>query len=164
MGIGCETCHGPGRAHVAAAEAGGKPADIEGMRDWRATRVNELCGECHRTARDINADDGVSMYMTQRFQPYGLMKSRCFRESDDQLSCITCHNPHRNVEKQAAPYERACLSCHGRKPKQTRCPVNARAGCVGCHMPQREFIPGISMADHYIRVFPGAVPGDRPSR
>jgi hypothetical protein len=164
MGIGCEACHGPGRAHVAAAEAGGKPAQIERMRDWKATRVNELCGECHRTKRDINADDGVSMYQTQRFQPYGLMKSRCFLASDDQLSCVTCHNPHRNVEKRTAPYERACLSCHGRKPEQTRCPVNSRAGCVGCHMPQREFIPGISMADHFIRVFRGTAPMGRPSR
>ena len=35
---------------------------------------------------------------TQRFQPYGLMKSACFLKSGNRLSCSTCHNPHRDVE------------------------------------------------------------------
>jgi hypothetical protein len=154
MGVGCESCHGPGQDHVAAATAGRKPLEIERLRDRGAKEINELCGECHRTANDINADDGISITMTQRFQPYGLMKSACFLESDDRLSCVTCHNPHTNSETRPAAYERACLSCHSPAKKQTVCPVNQRSGCVGCHMPQREVIPGISMADHWIRVFP----------
>ena len=158
MGVGCESCHGPGQRHVAAATAGRKPLEIDRLKDWGGMAINELCGECHRTSRDINADDGISVTMTQRFQPYGLMKSACFLESDNRLSCVTCHDPHENSETRPAVYERACLSCHRQEEKHTPCPVNPRSGCVGCHMPQREIMPGIAMADHWIRVFPRSDP------
>lgn len=159
MGVGCESCHGPGKAHVDAAAFEPKPGAIESLRGLGATRLNELCGKCHRTAGDIDLENEVAAQQTQRFQPYGLMKSECFQRSGDRLSCVTCHAPHQNVETRPAAYERACLSCHGSGPKagqsSTLCPVNPRSGCVGCHMPQRPLMPGISMADHYIRVFPG---------
>ncbi|HTE18694.1 MAG TPA: multiheme c-type cytochrome, partial [Armatimonadota bacterium] len=161
MGVGCESCHGPGKAHVAAAAgANPKPGAIRILREVGATQLNELCGKCHRTAKDIDLENEVATQQTQRFQPYGLMKSQCFIRSGDRLSCVTCHDPHRNVETRPAAYERACLSCHGSNKtsaaSQTVCPVNPRGGCVGCHMPQRALMPGISMADHYIRVFPSA--------
>jgi hypothetical protein len=159
MGVGCESCHGPGKAHVAAAVANPKPGAIRSLRELGATQLNELCGKCHRTAKDIDPDNEVAAQQTQRFQPYGLMKSECFLRSGDRLSCVTCHEPHRNVDTHPATYERACLSCHGSsrrsKQHQTVCPVNPRTGCVPCHMPQRPLMPGISMADHYIRVFRG---------
>jgi hypothetical protein len=36
------------------------------------------------------------------------------------------------------------------------CPVNPRSGCITCHMPNREVVRGISMADHWIRVVRGS--------
>lgn len=36
------------------------------------------------------------------------------------------------------------------------CPINSRSGCIACHMPDREVVRGISMADHWIRVFPSS--------
>jgi hypothetical protein len=156
MGIGCETCHGPGKAHVAAAQAGPSPGKIQKLRAWGATRLNELCGECHRSTQDVDPHNDQMTAQTQRFQPFGLMKSECFKKSGDKLSCVTCHDPHRNVETSHAVYERTCRSCHGDAPKSTVCPVNPRGGCVSCHMPQRELWNGIaiSMSDHWIRVFP----------
>jgi Cytochrome c554 and c-prime len=153
MGVGCEACHGPGKAHIAGAASGGTPGPIGHLSQWGARRQNELCGECHRSAREIDPDNPSQVAQTQRFQPYGLMKSACFLKSGDRLSCTTCHNPHRNVETTAASYEPVCRSCHGRSHEQTVCPVNARGGCVRCHMPQRSLVPGIAMADHWIRVF-----------
>jgi hypothetical protein len=151
MGVGCEGCHGPMQSHVTAARAGDPKRDVERMGTWSATRLNLLCGECHRAERDIDPLDEISLAQTQRFQPYGLMKSACFQKSGDRLSCITCHNPHRDAERDPTAYERTCRSCHD--TGSSRCPVNPRDGCVGCHMPQREVTRGVHMADHWIRVF-----------
>jgi hypothetical protein len=35
---------------------------------------------------------------------------------------------------------------------KTVCPVNPRSGCTHCHMPAREVMLGVKMADHWIRV------------
>jgi hypothetical protein len=102
--------------------------------------------------------------MTQRFQPYGLMKSRCFKESHDTLSCLTCHNPHADASADPATYVSACLRCHPSSASASArasgsatgkpCPVNPRAGCIRCHMPSREVAPDlpVRMADHFITV------------
>jgi hypothetical protein len=131
-----------------SGRAGG---EVERMGTWGATRLNRFCGECHRAEGDIDPLDEVSLSQTQRFQPYGLMKSACFQQSGDRLSCLSCHNPHRDADRDPAVYERACRSCHD--TGSSRCPVNPRDGCVGCHMPQREVTRGVTMADHWIRVF-----------
>jgi len=84
-GVTCERCHGPGQKHVAAARARQPAAEIRkalfngGRLPARASV--EVCGGCHRApepgkqslAPDVN--DPISV----RFQPMGLMASRCFR-------------------------------------------------------------------------------------
>jgi cytochrome c554/c'-like protein len=156
LGVGCEACHGPGQAHVAAFQAGKGPGPIEAFHGWGASRLNALCGQCHRTEQQVDRSDHFAVEQTQRMQPYGLMKSACFQKSGDRLSCVTCHDPHRNAETAPASYERVCRSCHGGKAGSTVCPVNQNSGCVRCHMPSRElgFVPGLAMADHWIRVYP----------
>lgn len=164
-GVGCESCHGPGGAHVEAMRAGNlAKLHMERLGEGGATRLNQLCGKCHRTAKDIqpNTPDVSS---TQRFQPYGLMRSLCFQKSSDALSCLTCHDPHTDSSTNQAQYEAACLRCHasdiGTKtaPVGTAasvCPVNPRSGCIPCHMPPKPLFPDtalpIQMADHFIRV------------
>src|SRR2546430_9054883 len=56
-------CHGPASAHLAAAKAG-KLSDlhIERIGTWGATRINEMCGKCHRGLDKIGtADNEVTM-------------------------------------------------------------------------------------------------------
>jgi hypothetical protein len=160
-GVGCESCHGPGQKHVEAVRAGVKTdLHMEKLGSSGATKLNELCGRCHRTARDVPADDAD---MTQRFEPYGLMKSRCFLESDDTLSCATCHNPHTDASADQKGYEKVCLNCHTpaggygpANPRRKPCPVNPRRGCIPCHMPERNLTVNapFAMTDHFIHVFP----------
>jgi hypothetical protein len=160
FGVGCESCHGPGKEHVEAARRGERDLRMQKLASVSATKLNELCGRCHRKAEDLNPEQ---MEFTQRFTAYGLMKSRCFRESGGSISCSTCHDPHMNASTDHKHYEAVCLSCHApassfgpsnsaRKP----CPVNPRTGCIECHMPNRVIdknVLPIEMSDHYIRVF-----------
>lgn len=103
---------------------------------------------------------------SERFEinhhPYRLEQSRCFLESGGQLSCLTCHDPHRRVpeETKAAHYRAACESCHG-KEACTR-PEHAAGGadpadCASCHMPKRrtEDVVHVVMTDHKITRTPG---------
>jgi hypothetical protein len=182
MGVGCEACHGPGRHHVDAIHRRSPEHAIDNPGYWDGDRVNQLCGRCHRTQQDLDPLDTFANSQTQRFQPLGLAKSACFRASAGRLTCITCHDAHEDARLDAGHYERVCLSCHGgqgnptffdaktRKERkretdlETRnhasgvalsshsCPVNPRSGCITCHMPNREVVRGISMADHWIRV------------
>lgn len=156
MGVGCESCHGPGRAHVDAVRSGHKSdLKVSDMGKWSAEQVDALCARCHRSIADTTFS-GMDMTQTARFQGYGLELSRCYKESGGRLSCVTCHDPHSNVTTDARYYERICLSCHGsiRSGVTRSCPVNPRTGCIPCHMPKRSIFidptKQILMSDHLI--------------
>lgn len=155
-GVGCESCHGPGSRHVAAKQQG-RLTDDSRLRQFDAksgAAVNELCGRCHRTAAELATMDPRERDSTQRFQPFGLSLSKCFKESKDKLTCLTCHNPHEDASTDTKHYEAVCLSCHA-APKKG-CPVNPKEKCVSCHMPTRPIFPGSplpnAMADHLIKI------------
>jgi predicted CXXCH cytochrome family protein len=169
FGVGCEACHGPGKAHVDAAKAGrSNDLHMENLGKITPSKLNDLCGKCHRTAKNVNLDtDEVSL--THRFQPYALLRSRCRTRSDEPLSCLYCHDPHTDAAKDMKRYEAVCLTCHTSPgttgnslvpvrsvnvKKGNVCPVSQSNGCIGCHMRPRIGFPDTSvplkMADHRI--------------
>jgi hypothetical protein len=163
-GVGCESCHGPGASHVRAMHGRvARQPTMDSLSKWSPLRINTLCGRCHRTAADLTTP--LEKTETQRFQPYAIMASPCYKGSGGRLSCLTCHRPHENVSLDMRKYETVCRSCHGGSSltttstsvKASICKVNPATGCIACHMPQREAFIGTdlptTMADHLIGVY-----------
>jgi hypothetical protein len=158
-GVTCEACHGPGRAHVAAVEAGRFQAGkvLNPARLAPAAAV-DFCGACHGTFWDVKLA-GEKGFAALRSQPHRLQSSRCWGEGDARLTCVACHDPHQPLERDPVAYDPRCLSCHVQAGAQvTRahpgraCRV-APARCVSCHMPKYD-VPDMHHAftDHLIRV------------
>jgi tetratricopeptide (TPR) repeat protein len=150
--IGCERCHGPGGRHKPAVNAGLPDLAIAaGRGKLAAADVTRLCGQCH-AARGM-APKPDNPYST-RFQADTLAWSRCYTQSGGGLSCLTCHDPHRDAETSAAFYDAKCLACHSGAPKPAACPVSPKKDCVSCHMPVEKtaVIPHTRFTDHFIRV------------
>jgi hypothetical protein len=157
-GVSCEHCHSGADAHLQAM-AGGKLAPVpRKLGEMAAEEMSNFCGECHRTWESVV---GLRLFgqMNVRFQPYRLANSQCFVGDDKRIRCTACHDPHADLVREEASYDRACLACHGVKPDAgaavaTRkvCPV-ADKNCVSCHMPKVQ-LPGAPavFTDHEIRV------------
>ncbi|MGA3190313.1 MAG: multiheme c-type cytochrome [Bryobacteraceae bacterium] len=148
-GLDCEHCHSGANAHQESF-AQGKPAAVpKKLGAMSAEDMSSFCGGCHRTW-----DTVVRMKawgeVNVRFQPYRLANSKCFLGNDKRISCTACHNPHANLVRDDASYDRNCLACHT-APEKT-CPVSS-AKCVTCHMPKVE-LPGSHsiFTDHQIRI------------
>lgn len=153
-GVQCESCHGPAAQHAQAMKAGDvKGAAMKKLSAMSTEEMSDFCGRCHRTWAQIAAG-GPQGIPNVRFQPYRLTNSRCYSATDPRIRCVACHDPHRDVVRDAAYYDAKCLACHGRaaaKPLKA-CPV-AKKDCVTCHMPKIE-LPGAHnlFSDHQIRI------------
>jgi hypothetical protein len=162
-GVTCENCHGAGSEHAAkvsaphSGQSHGDESAIFNPGMLPPADLNDFCGSCHRTTSDVIAS-GVRDIRNIRFQPYRLENSRCYDPSDARITCIACHDPHRNLETTSLSYDSKCLACHAAKGMSAvhatapACP-RATKDCVTCHMPKLN-LPGAHFAftDHYIRV------------
>jgi hypothetical protein len=172
-GVSCEACHGPGRDHIAAMEAGREETRIFNPGKMSPDELSqEFCGSCHRSVEQVLNMPQQGGINNVRFQPYRLFTSRGHDPTDPRLSCIACHNPHEHLKEDVAYYDAKCLACHQTKAELSpaarkvalakdrtakACPISDR-NCVTCHMPKVD-LPGahLKFTDHRIRI---ARPGE----
>lgn len=157
LGVTCERCHGPGRAHVLRhssklAAQRSTPETIVNPASLPRERQMDICTSCHAGAGSPIApalsfvpgnalDDYLYIPSTAAAavdvhgnQMQLLTRSRCYRSST--LTCTTCHDVHQ-PQRDAAAFSSHCLSCH----KVESCGQFAALGakiasnCIDCHMP-----------------------------
>jgi DmsE family decaheme c-type cytochrome len=161
----CETCHGPGKAHV---DAGGGKGTMVTIKTMTKEKQSEMCLTCHdrgsksdwagslHETRGLSCQDCHSVHSPEAkpqlkavetdlcFTCHKQKQSQFFRAShhpirEGKMECSSCHNPHAVQEgqlvDQAAVTEK-CYECHAEK----RGPflwehVPVREDCMTCHEP-----------------------------
>jgi len=162
LGISCERCHGPGRAHVTAEQekrptiSAGEKTAIVNPASLPRDRQMEVCAQCHGgpvepiapaftyipgqplnqyfKLAEPNEDARVDVHGNQVALT---QRSRCYQSS--QMTCITCHDVHA-PEREAADYSEKCLHCHKEKDcgEFAKLGPKIRENCVDCHMPVQD--------------------------
>lgn len=191
-GVDCEKCHGPGARHIAFHKD--NPQEKKArfiINTGKLSRQQNLdmCRLCHggglvktrpsfsfmpgdtlaqffQLPRDTTDPHAIDVHGNQ----YGLLvSSKCFQGS--QMTCGTCHNPHRNEEGMLAVFSARCMNCHNPEHNnfcklKNKEKYNISSNCIDCHMPeltskaimvlqQGENAPTpASMRTHYITVYP----------
>ncbi len=164
-GLGCLRCHVQGEEH-ANLQNGESARLVEDSFVWSRLSARDSvnrCGECHRRADQLPADEiTIEMEHIVRFAPVGLVQSACFlaseRDSKMRLDCMTCHDPHQAASRDPAFYAQKCRTCHSPDDaSQVHCSEQPSSDrCIACHMPKRETQPLLYFTDHWIRRKPTA--------
>lgn len=157
LGVRCESCHGPGRAHIEAVRAKASDLAIQNPAKWSSESFAALCQQCHNETATVEGtmlgiSDNPADPNTVKYHVYGTKQSACFRKSRGKFSCLTCHDPHDRSETSPAFYEARCIGCHpSQAPARPACSAGHRTGCLTCHMPKVEVAKYTRFADHWIR-------------
>jgi len=160
-GIACERCHGPAAQHVSYQTE--NPDDKSGKfiikpSTFSRAQFIDMCAVCHggkiknlkppfsfqsgKKLSDFYQFDtvGANNLIDVHGNQYGLLKkSKCFQTS--QLTCVTCHSPHKNEEGNLQLFSQKCMTCHN-EAHSTFCKINPapktiNANCIDCHMPEQ---------------------------
>lgn len=155
-GVGCESCHGPGRGHIEAVRTGASDLKMRRLSEWRSELTTQLCGQCHRSPAGEDLSDPFNRTQLPRLQGLALSQSACFTNSGGRLSCLTCHDPHSDANTSRAFYNQKCADCHtGGADVWRPCSIAPAGDCVSCHMPEQPVgMPtGLKYRTHQIKVW-----------
>ena len=189
FGVTCERCHGPGSEHVAHHRQ--YPGDrksrfITNPASLSRQAMNDVCAQCHLGSAEplqspfsfrpgdkleefwkVTIEEGGSqgnVHSSNQLQR--LQMAKCFAGS--KMTCIDCHDPHRNERGNIVLFSQRCIRCHPPEhcKTATRLGEDGSDNCIDCHMGmgydkhiQMETIESIQMPllrDHNIRILPEA--------
>ncbi len=129
---GCESCHGPGKAHL---EAQGGKATIIAFSQLPAARILDSCLRCHG----------------QTIQRANIRRSE---HTLAGMACTSCHSIHKSRTPRALLAKKQsdlCYQCHADVRAQFSMPFKHRVNegfmtCSDCHNPHGAFAPTWRMA------------------
>lgn len=142
--VNCESCHGPARAHVAWAEAGGTGPDpaIQTLSGLDKDASLDVCWRCHALKDVLKTGylpgEPLERYYALKFpvlgdQPWfadGRVRSFAYQANhlasacylQGPMDCVSCHEPHgqgywdTDRRPLASPFDDGqCTSCHPSK-------------------------------------------------
>lgn len=173
--VSCESCHGPGKKHVAFATDGGyRSSKAKESYLWPIASSNRIqvnaCAPCHARRAEIgNEPVDVNELMnthipeiptTEFFHADGqvddedyiytsFLQSKMFHR---QVTCSNCHNAHSG--KLVKPITQVCRQCHEAKYESIEHTHHtvAQATCVSCHMPAKTYMGNDLRHDHSFRI------------
>jgi tetratricopeptide (TPR) repeat protein len=174
-GIDCQRCHGPGRAHIEAAQGANRDS-IRGaiVNPARLSRDRQLdvCAQCHLQTTSLRSPDSIRRYNRRPFSyrpgqalaDYEVLFDfpdpghadtfeidhaayRLAKSKCFEQSQMTCTTCH-DPHQATGQYEEICRNCHSSAHSGS-----ITRGCVDCHMPKRrtEDVVHAVMTDHYIQ-------------
>jgi DmsE family decaheme c-type cytochrome len=118
---GCESCHGPAKAHVDDENNG----QIQKMKDLKPAAISQTCLTCHNRAEHAGWDASA--------------------HAARNLSCTTCHSVHspKSTEFQLVKttQTQVCAACHRTQVAKTERAVahmpvrEGKMQCSSCHNP-----------------------------
>ncbi|NNF36924.1 MAG: T9SS type A sorting domain-containing protein [Saprospiraceae bacterium] len=145
-GIGCESCHGPGGDHISDPTkdnidlvyeqlhldntVGGLSIDgVVQAPNPDGDDVNFMCGSCHnRSYTDpINSSGGFIRHHEQWDEFVATSHYEL------EMSCSTCHDPHKRTIWDGDGITRTCEACHAEQAEELA--HSPGLDCIDCHMP-----------------------------
>jgi len=145
---GCESCHGPGAAHV---EGGGDKTKIFRFTEATSQEVTQRCMTCHESNlehltfnRSVHNKNGVSC--TSCHSPHHAKESQFLLKEKQPSLCYSCHaeqkadfmKPFRHRVNEGLV---ACSDCHnvhgGTVTNQLRVQADQSQVCFKCHMDKK---------------------------
>lgn len=118
---GCQSCHGPGEAHV---DGGGDPTKIIRFETLSPSQTAAICTKCHQANLEV-ANFSKSEHLS------------------NGVSCTTCHSPHKSADVNfllVKSQTELCFGCHAAQKAQFARPYRHRVEvgliqCSDCHNP-----------------------------
>jgi predicted CXXCH cytochrome family protein len=144
---GCESCHGPGKAHV---DGGGDKTKIVTFKGKNSKEISETCLSCHagkeshnnfRRGEHWRNDVGCTDCHSSHGGDYGHEKAG----SSTYINDVSSDNPNRATQLMLKSSEpQLCISCHSETKAQFSKPFHHKVlegtmKCSDCHNPHGGF-------------------------